>query len=177
MQRNFVRQVGPKLINEDPGHPAEVYARRALERGLSESNSQGPVFSLASSLARTVREQRLPSIRRAQVDGVYCYFPAETTADTPDRDVSRSDNSGRTDERVRRGHDTTIIPIGVGDEVLHAVDLLVEIGQYQSRADAILWIADEWLAQNQVFIHRLVAAVERVRELRASLKVTGRPSP
>jgi hypothetical protein len=77
MQTGFSHEVAPRLIRRNPGRPARFYARIALKQKLAGSDALDPEFSLASTLAKEVRERRLPGIESRMVGGTFCYFPAD----------------------------------------------------------------------------------------------------
>jgi hypothetical protein len=76
MQTGFSHGVAPTLIERNPGRPARFYARTALKQNLAGSDAKDREFSLASTLAKEVRERRLPGIEARTVGGVLCYFPS-----------------------------------------------------------------------------------------------------
>jgi Arc/MetJ-type ribon-helix-helix transcriptional regulator len=83
-QRGF-KEVVVRLIGESPGLAAEEYAVTALQRGLAGSNSKDPVQSLATTLAKEVREGRMLGIRAQREHGKLRYFPVDLRPDAARR--------------------------------------------------------------------------------------------
>ena len=74
MKQGFTYQVAPKLIREAPGMTAPEVAVLALNRGLCQSDASDPVFSLASSLAKMVRDGLHTEVRREFINK-WRYYP------------------------------------------------------------------------------------------------------
>lgn len=76
MQTGFSHEVAPGLIRQHPGQPSRFYARMALDLKLAGSDALEPEYSLASTLAKEVREGRLREIEVRKIGRSLRYFPA-----------------------------------------------------------------------------------------------------
>jgi len=76
MQTGFSHEVAPGLIRRHPGQPSRFYARMALDLKLAGSDAVNPEYSLASTLAKEVREGRLREIEVKRIGRSLRYFPA-----------------------------------------------------------------------------------------------------
>lgn len=166
MRHGFSHGVAPGLIWAEPGKTPEYYARTALERGLATSDSKDPVFSLASTLRKEVREGRLPEFVQMKVGGRFCVFPANGA------DQRLTPDESKASQAEPSGHGRDLITIRVSESVSRVADLLVEVGMRVSRSDAVAWMADEWVAANAQLIARAEDASERIRQIRNSLRTT-----
>jgi hypothetical protein len=75
MIKGFTYGVAPALVKGNPGMMSREIAGLALSRGLAHSDSKDPVTSLATSLAKEVREGRHKEIRAESVNGELRYYP------------------------------------------------------------------------------------------------------
>jgi hypothetical protein len=78
MRTGFSHNVAPMLIRRNPGRPSRFYAKIALAQNLAGSDALDPEFSLASTLAKEVREGRLREIEVREIGGILCYFPSNS---------------------------------------------------------------------------------------------------
>ena len=63
MIKGFTYSAAPALVRERPGMTFREVSELALERGLAQSDSKDPVMSLATTLAKEIREGRQAEIR------------------------------------------------------------------------------------------------------------------
>ena len=76
MQTGFSHEVEPGLIRQHSGQPSRSYARMALNLKLAGSDALEPEYSLASTLAKEVREGRLREIKVRKIGRSLRYSPA-----------------------------------------------------------------------------------------------------
>lgn len=68
-------KVAIELIQKHPGKTHDEYAKMALDKDPDLSRAINPIFSLASTLAKQVRDGQLENISRKYIEGKYRYFP------------------------------------------------------------------------------------------------------
>lgn len=153
MKKGFSHGEAPRLIREKPGMTSTEVAKLALGRGLCSSDSKKypPEVSLGNTLAKEVREGRLPGIVARKEGGVLRYYPTDGTIPTspsinPEEPVSL---------RLPRAS-------------LEKVDELVEVGQVNSRSEALAWLVGEGIKANEGQLDKVHGAVQQIREIKRS---------
>lgn len=124
-QRGFSAIV-PVLVRERPGLGHFEYARIALDRGLCRSDSEDPIFSLGTTLAKAVREHRMPEVKRIKVAGEFRYYPSD----------HKLESSGRLDSGLR-------LNVTLSGNVAEDVRLLVGVKGNLTPDEALIWLANE----------------------------------
>lgn len=167
MRSSFAGEIAPKLVRRHPGQPARYYAELALSQGLITSRSeQDPVFSLASSLAKYVRERRVQGIVARREAGELRYFPVDVD--------ERQDIRGAADPAAQPEQSATesagaVVTAFVPAKILEILDSLVDIGRNTSRGEALARLAQQWVEQNPEGVQRIARARQQVRQIRNSL--------
>jgi hypothetical protein len=139
------------LIKETPGLGHDDYARIALDRGLCGSVSKDPVFSLGSTLAKDVREDRLTGVKRLRIGGQYRYYPS---------DYNQGINDRRADAVLR-------FEVTVPDDLADDVKLLAEAKRNLTPSEALVWLAREGSKARRLDLDKLngvQAEIERLKK-------------
>ncbi len=163
MRKGFSHGVAPKLIQEHPGLTARRIAEIALEEDLAASDSKDPVNSLAQTLAKEVREGRLPEVRTERVSGILRLFPADMKeaaagiATVPTISYSQLIQEDSVSVRLPKPH-------------IEIADSLVEVGQHRNRSEALAWLVAEGIGQNRARLEKVKSALEQIREIKRNLK-------
>jgi len=152
MQHGF-KAVVERLIRDTPGLPAKEYAAMALERGLCGSDSMNPLQSLGSTLAKQVREGRMPGIRAEKVGGVLCYFPNDS--------FSAAEPRSTPDMRIE---------VRLPGDVASDVHALVEVGRCPSPSDAVAWLVREGTKAQRPTLDRIHSVLHEIRRLKQSVQ-------
>jgi hypothetical protein len=155
MQKGF-KKVAPDLIQANPWLTPQEYAKMALDRHLCSSDSENPVFSLATTLMKEVREGRMPGIKGVKVNGRLRYGPA---AQTP---TNYSTTSSRPDIGV-----TVVLP----PEVAQITDMLVEIEKFSNRGEALVWLAQEGITAREPELQGVKVAHQQIKRLKQSISL------
>lgn len=160
MKKGFSHGVAPDLIREKPGMTKDEVAELALRRGLcgSDAKKTDPVFSLGSTLAKEVREGRLPEVRAERVGGVLRYYPA--SGGPPKTPMIISSPPTGPDEAVS---------IRLPREHVEIADLLVEVGKYGSRSEALASLVSEGVSRNEALIKKARDAAAQIQAIKQSL--------
>jgi len=164
MKRGFTYQVAPPLVRENPGRTASEYAELALRRGLCQSNSKTPVQSLANTLAKEVREGRHPDIRAQEVQGQLRYFPSMSGYSSS---VSRPSNVSSTPSPAQQNEEAVVV--SVPNNLTQVLDLFVEVGKCNSRAEAARRFMELGIKHDADTINNVRKAAERIREIKRSI--------
>ena len=155
MQKGFKR-VAPDLIRDKPGLTAYEYAEMALKQHLCGSDSKNPVFSLATTLMKEFREGRMPGIKAVKGhDNKLRYFPKHY-------DTNKQVASLGNDSPV-----TILLPTDVAKNV----DMLVEIGKFTSRGEALIWLASEGIGANLQKLQDVEKRIQQIRDLKRSVSI------
>lgn len=152
MQHGF-KGVAPELIRETPGLPAKEYAAIALERELCGSDSKDPLQSLGSTLAKEVREGRMPGIRAEKVGGVLCYFPSDSSSAAEPRSTP--------DLRIE---------VRLPGDLASDVHALAEVGRCPSPSDAVVWLVREGTKAQRPTLDRIHSVLREIRRLKHSVQ-------
>lgn len=158
MKKGFSHGVAPDLIREQPGMTANEVAERALNRGLAGSDGKYPVQSLGHTLAKEVREVRLPEVVARKVGGVLRYYPA--SAEPEKFPPANTLGLLERDETVS---------IRLASDAVRAADNLVEAGKSATRSEALAWLVAEGIARNEPLIDRVTKAVQEIARIKASI--------
>jgi len=154
VQKGF-KKVVPGLIRANPGLTAEEYAKMALEQGLCSSDSKNPVFSLATTLMKEVREGRMQGVEARKVDGRLHFFPtnsqSKSQATPPKRDRAIS----------------IIIPSDIGE----ITDMLVEIEKFKNQSEALIWLMREGISAKERELEQAVKTIREIRRLKQSVVI------
>jgi Arc/MetJ-type ribon-helix-helix transcriptional regulator len=151
-QRGF-KEVVVRLIGESPGLAAEEYAVTALQRGLAGSNSKDPVQSLATTLAKEVREGRMLGIRAQREHGKLRYFPVDL----------RPDTSAHANNGLR-------IEVSLRPDAARRVRDLVEIGRFSTPSEAVTYLLEEGVNAKQSALDRISGELEEIRRRKESAR-------
>lgn len=155
MQKGF-KKVAPDLIEANPWLTAPEYAKMALDQHLCSSDSRNPVFSLATTLMKEVREGRMPGIKAVKVNGRLHYGPA---AQTP---TNYSTMSSRRDIGV-----TVVLPPEVGQ----ITDMLVELDEFRNRGEALIWLAQEGIKARDSKLQGFKIVHQQIKSLKQSISL------
>ena len=158
MRKGFSHGTAPDLIRQNSGLTAPEVAELALNQGLCGSDAKDPIASLGNTLAKEVREGRLPEIRAKQVNGVLRYY--DTLASRTTTPSSGGHAPPITEE---------VVTIRLPPEHVEAADLLVEVAQHRTRSEALAWLVAEGVRQNQPQMERVRKAVEQIRVIKQSV--------
>jgi len=145
MQHGF-KGVAPSLIAEKPGLSADDYARLALERHLCKSDSVDPVFSLASTLRKEVREGRMIGVVAKKAGGKICFYPSDF-ASKPEA----------------LAHEVTV-QVLLPSQVATTIDELVELGRFPSAARAAIWLIEEGIRAKQNALDQISIELDEIRQ-------------
>ena len=143
------------LIKTYPGRTDEEYARMALAKGLCGSASKDPVFSLRTTLKKEYREGRMPEIRAVKVSGKPHYFPANYSQGGQSA-VPRVDSA---------------ITLMLAPEVTEIVDVLVDVGKFSSRPDAVNWLLSQGIRAKVVELAQAKNTLQQIKQLKQSLSI------
>ena len=180
MKKGFSHGVAPDLVRQKPGMTANEVAELALSRGLCSSDAKDPVDSLGKTLAKEVREGRLPEVYANRVGGLLRYYPAEVW------DMERGEtwvlppDAFTPDGQAPRVAAVTSAPTALSETVsirlprdkVELADLLVEAGQFSTRSEALAYLVGEGIARNHPRIEKVRQAVEQIRAIKRSLEST-----
>ncbi|MCH7626022.1 MAG: hypothetical protein IIC83_08880 [Chloroflexi bacterium] len=159
MVKGFSHGVAPDLIAEKPEMTSSEVAEIALSRGLAESNSSDPVRSLGNTLAKEVREGRLKeSVRAELVRGVLRYYP-----------VSAGQPTGIDISAPTTGPYEETVSIRLPKEHIEIADLMVEVGKYRSKSEALAWFVAQGIHNKQSVIAEVKKAAEQIRAIKGSI--------
>ena len=159
MRKGFTYQVMPGLAKKHPGLKGEEYAQMALANRLTESDAKDPVQSLASSLAKEVREGRQKQIRAEKVGGVIRYYPA------PNGDLKAAAPKKATAAQLEEP-----VSLRLNHQTVGIADMFVEVGQYRTRSEVLSWLVQEGIRNNQSLVERVKKAVEQIRMIKRTLR-------
>ena len=153
MRKGFSHGVAPDLVRESPGMTSRQVAELAMSRGLSSSDAKDdPVFSLGSTLAKEVREGRLPEVVARKERGVLRYYPAGV---------------GESGATSSDSHE--MISVRLPQAQIQIADQLVQVDKFGSRNEALAWLVTEGIARNRDTVDKVNAAVQRIRAIKSSL--------
>lgn len=155
MQKGF-KKVAPGLVQARPGLTDKDYAKMALDQGLCRSDSKDRVFSLATTMRKEVREGRMPGIKAVKVNGKLHFFPEDGTPNGPMPNQDRPI--------------TVLLPADVAE----AADLLLEVGKFENRSAALVWLAREGIKAKGLELAEVKRVVEQIRQLKQSVAVQNR---
>ena len=163
MKKGFSHVVAPDLVRQKPGMTAEEVAELALRRGLCSSDAKktDPKTSLGNTLAKEVREGRLPEIRAERVGGVLCYYPA---SDGPPRSSTTTTSPPTSPDEP--------VSIRLPREKVEVADFLVEAGQFSTRSEALAYLVGEGIARNHPQIEKVRQACQGLFDNVANSAVT-----
>lgn len=145
------------LIHKQPGLTAQEYAEMALSLGLTSSDAQDPISSLANTLEKQVREGREKRVIRRRENGQYRYYPASYANGEPPM------SSAPTPAPVR-------IEISVPAELARTLDDLVEVRRFVNQSKAAAWLMDEGVTANDSYLKEVARIREEIDHLRGSLQ-------
>ncbi len=153
MKHGF-KAVAPEVIRERPGLPPEEYARMALERGLCGSDSKkDPVFSLATTLRKEVREGRMPGIRAEKINGRLCYFPV----DHPSEPKTQPGNGLR-------------VEVMLPPDAARRVTDLLDIEEFSSPSEAVVWLLQAGIKAKQPALNEIANELQEIRQRKESAR-------
>lgn len=153
MRKGFMDFVATRLIPESPGGTAEWYAKEYVELfGKDASDAKKPVQSLASTLAKQVREGREKRVRRERIGGEYRFFPVNST----------SPGEGEALESIA-------VQILLYAQELQILDDFVAVGSFRNRGDALVWLAREGIKARRDDIEKVAQVRKQIEELKKSI--------
>ena len=158
MKKGFSHEVAPELIREEPGLRADQIAERALSRGLCDSDAKEPVRSLAATLAKEVRERRLPGIYAKKMGSALRYYPG-----------SHDSVIGSTVAIEPIPITAESVSIRLDHQRVEVADLLVEVGKFSSRSESLAWLVAEGIERNDEKIMMVRRAVDEIRLIKSSI--------
>ncbi|MBI4286072.1 MAG: hypothetical protein HY670_09295 [Chloroflexi bacterium] len=162
MKKGF-KKIILDLVRENPGLTAKEYAKVALDRGLSGSDSKDPVFSLATTLMKEVREERIPGIKAVGRRPLRFY---------PD-DYTSSEQMKKADDIVKKILSNWDKPITIllPADIAQAMDMLVEVSKFGNRGEALIWLAREGIRAKNIELTQVKKVVEQIKLLKQSVPV------
>jgi len=158
------KKVVPDLIKANPGLTAKEYAEMALDRGLCGSGSKDhPVFSLATTLMKEVREGRMPGIRVIKSERPQRFYPVDYTSTEAMKKIA--------DDIVNKTLSNWDKPITIllPADVAQAMDMLVEVSKFGNRSEALIWLAREGIKAKNLELAQVKKVVEQIRKLKQSV--------
>lgn len=161
MKKGF-KKIILDLVKENPGLTAKEYAKVALDRGLCGSDSKDPVFSLATTLMKEVREGRMPGIRVIKSERPQRFYP--------DNHISSETMKKIADDIVNKILDKPITILLPAD-VAQAMDMLVEVSRFGNRSEALIWLAREGIKAKNLELAQVKKVVEQIKLLKQSVPV------
>ncbi|MBI4301467.1 MAG: hypothetical protein HY664_02530 [Chloroflexi bacterium] len=153
MKTGFSHEVAPRLIRESPGMTSDEVAKLALSNELCSSDAKDPVRSLGNTLAKEVREGRLPEIVARRDGNILRYYPKDTPS-------TIEPNSGYESISIRLNRFS-----------IEQADLLVEVERFKNRSEALAWLIDEGIRTNEEFLKEVREGIEKIGEIKRSLQV------
>ncbi len=150
MVQHGFKKVITALVKANPGLTAREYAKMALSQRLAGSDARDPVFSLASTLAKEVREGRMESIKASATKPVR-YYPDE-----------------RSPKPVGKPNDpiTVVAPADLSD----TLNVFVEAGKFETRGEALMWLASAGTRLTVAELKQAKLVVKQIRRLKRSLQ-------
>ena len=157
------KKIFPALIKANPGLTAKEYARMALDQGLCGSASKDPTFSLATTLMKEVREGRMPGIR---ANGRPMRF-------YPDNYTSNEEMKKIADDVVKKTLSNWDKPITIlpPADIFETISILVEVGKFENRTEALVWLAREGIKAKSPELAQVKKVVEQIKQLKQSVPV------
>lgn len=152
MKKGF-KKIIPNLVKANPGLTAKEYAKMALDRGLCISDSKDPTFSLATTLMKEVREGRMPGIKAIKGERPLRFYPDNNTSEV---------SLHNWDKPI-----TVLLPTDVAE----ATDILVEVGRFGNRSEALVWLTREGIKAKNVEIVQAKKVAEQIAQLKQSVLV------
>ena len=159
MKKGFSHGVAPALIRETPGMRADQVAERALSSGLCDSDAKDPIRSLAATLAKEVREGRLPEVCSREVAGVLRYYPTSLIGI----------ESFELPIEVGSGPDEAV-SIRLPHTTVNLADQMVEVGKFGSRSEALAWLVSEGIKRNGSEIENVRESADRIRTIKSAFQ-------
>ncbi len=161
MKKGF-KKIILDLVRENPGLTAKEYAKVALDRGLSGSDSKDPVFSLATTLMKEVRGGRMPGIRVIKSERPQRFYPDNYTSSEAMKKIA----DGIVNEALSKPI-TILLPV----DVTQAMDMLVEVSRFGNRSEALIWLAREGIKAKNLELAQVKEVVEQIKLLKQSVPV------
>ncbi len=162
MKKGF-KKVVLDLVRKNPGLTAREYSKIALDQGLANSDSKDPIFSLATTLMKEVREQRMPGIVM-KGERPQRFFPDNSTSSEEMRKIA--------DDIVKKTlSNYKAITILLPDDVAEAVDMLVEVSKFGNRTEALIWLVREGIKAKSLELVQVKKVVEQIKQLKQSVPV------
>ena len=164
MKKGFTYELAPTLVRERPGMTFREVAELALQRGLCQSDAKDQIQSLATTLAKEIREGRQRGILARKVDGQLRCFSA--TSASPGSGTPPSEPAGATLSQPQ-GEETVFVSVPF--DYIQILDLFVEVGKCSSRGVAAKRFIELGIRHDQGMVNSVRHAVERIREIKKSL--------
>jgi hypothetical protein len=153
MQKGF-KKVVKSIIQKKPGFTAREYAEIAVKQGLCGSDSKDPIFSLATTLMKEVREGRMLGIKAVKVEGKLHYFP---------------DNFDATSTTVSK--ENRALTVLLPPDVDKYVETLVEVGVSGTPSEALIRLAREGIKAKQQDLFGVEKVVKEINALKQSVHI------
>ena len=160
MTQHGFKQIALDLVRQYPGQTPEEYAKMALDRGLCASDSKKPILSLSTTMRKEYREGRMPDIRSARVDGKLRFFPKNHL-------VNQRDIPFRPNVAI-----TVVLP----PEDSEIIDMLVEIGRFNNRSEALSWLVREGIKNKEGELNQARDVLNKIRQLKKSVPLIDTPN-
>lgn len=145
------KKVFPDLIKAKPGLTAREYAKMALSQGLCGSASKDPVFSLATTLMKEVREGRMPGIRASERP--MRFYSDSHTSKVPPPNFDKPM--------------TILLPTDISE----TINRLVEVDKFENRSEALVWLAREGIKAKSPELAQVEKVAEQIKQLKQSVPV------
>lgn len=157
------KEVFPDLIKVKPGLTAKEYAKMALDQGLCGSASKDPIFSLATTLMKEVREGRMPGIGAS----------GRPQRFYPDNYTSSGDMKKIADDIVKKTLTNWDKPITIllPNDVSESIETLIEVNKFENRPEALVWLAREGMKEKSLELAQVKKVVEQIKQLKQSVPV------
>jgi hypothetical protein len=155
MIKGFTYGVAPALVKGNPGMMSREIAGLALSRGLAHSDSKDPVTSLATSLAKEVREGRHKEIRAESVNGELRYYPK----------TGQQQKSPGGEEKKDPPH--IEIRVSLSQETIDIVVLLAE-SREMGRSEVVEWLIEQGISHGEG-MDRVVAGAREISQIKQKI--------
>lgn len=110
-------------IGSNPGLTAQDIARKCLDLGIVMSTAQNPEASLVATLHKHYTDR---NIFRRKEFGAYRFYPSDTEIPIPDSMPVKASSDRITPDQLQR--------------LISLADDLVDVGKFESQADALVWL-------------------------------------
>ncbi len=152
MPSPLTAHVATRLVEENPGWPAQEIIRDGLDRGIIGGTVTGQV----GALTKLYNSGSLPEVRRDERQRPYRYYPKGAVV-VPQLQKPVSEP-------------ITFRPTPEQEEILTA---LTETKKCSSRSEAVHWLLNQGIASKQGDIRRIVQTYREIERLRREAQQIG----